>query len=202
VDLLLATAVVAIAMYLVNGLTARHQQQALDARTAKRRAAEDLALQQLRADVEDLNILEDGSYEVWIYLQNFAPQKPLFVLGPALRVFVQVDRVWQQVELTDDPSTAAEARVHQVASEKRLVPVRFRLGPERFDQLLKGYMHVRVNGTMVVADRADHPGDVFERTDDYYMYVRPSSVGEDEARRRNGWAEGSIVPRWIPMPAH
>jgi putative ABC transport system ATP-binding protein/macrolide transport system ATP-binding/permease protein/lipoprotein-releasing system ATP-binding protein len=206
VDFLLVAVVVAIAMVLVNGLTARQQRRALDAKVTKRRAAEELALQQLRADIEDLKMLADGSYELWVYLENFSPQKPLFVLGPSLRVFVQIDRVWQQVA-TSSPheSTTLETSVHEVASDKLLVAVRFRLSPERFDELLKGYMHVRINNTMVVADHADHAdhlGDVFERTDDYYVYLRPSALSEEEARRRNGWAEGAVVPRWIPMPAH
>jgi putative ABC transport system ATP-binding protein/macrolide transport system ATP-binding/permease protein/lipoprotein-releasing system ATP-binding protein len=198
VDFALVCLVVAIAMYLVNGLSARYQRHALDAKIAKRHAAEDLAMQQLRADVEDLKILPDGGYEVWVYLQNFSPQKPLFVLGPSLRVFVQIDRIWQQIATSDTPATA----VHRVSSDRQLVPVRFRLAPERFDELLKGYMHIRINNTMVVADRADSSDDVFERTDDYYVYVRPHALSEDEVRRRNGWAQGALVPLWIPMPAH
>ena len=94
-----------------------------------------------------------------------------------------------------------DTAVRQV-TEKHVVPVVFRLEPERFDELLKGYMHVRINNTMVVTDRADPPGDVFERTDDYYLYFKPDRVTEAEVRRRNGWAEGSVVPGWMAMQAH
>jgi putative ABC transport system ATP-binding protein/macrolide transport system ATP-binding/permease protein/lipoprotein-releasing system ATP-binding protein len=197
-DFTLACLVVAFALYSVNGISARHQRQTLDAKIAMRRAAEDLALQQLRADVEDLKVLPDDTYEASVYLQNFSPQKRLFVLGPTLRVFVQVERVWQQVAT----SGTTETGVRQVSSDKQLVPIRFRLAPEHFDELLKGYMHVRIHNTMVVSDRADPPEDVFERTDDYYIYLRPAAFSEEAVRKRNGWAEGSIVPLWIPMPAH
>jgi putative ABC transport system ATP-binding protein/macrolide transport system ATP-binding/permease protein/lipoprotein-releasing system ATP-binding protein len=198
VDFTLVCLVVAFAMYIANGVSAHLQRRTLHARATERRVAEDLALQQLRADVEDLEVLPDGNYEVRVYLRSFSPEKPLFVLGPSLRVFVQVDRVWQQVAT----SGTSEAEVRQVSSDKQLVPVRFRLTPDHFDELLKGYMHLRIQNTLVVTDRAAPPGDVFERTDDYYVYLRPAALSEDEVRRRNGWAPGSIVPPWIPMPAH
>jgi putative ABC transport system ATP-binding protein/macrolide transport system ATP-binding/permease protein/lipoprotein-releasing system ATP-binding protein len=55
---------------------------------------------------------------------------------------------------------------------------------------------------MVVGERPDATEDLFERTDDYYVYLRPQKVSEDEVRKRNGWKEGALVPLWMGMPPH
>jgi putative ABC transport system ATP-binding protein/macrolide transport system ATP-binding/permease protein/lipoprotein-releasing system ATP-binding protein len=55
---------------------------------------------------------------------------------------------------------------------------------------------------MLVAESATPGEDLFDRTDDFYIYLRPGHVSEAEVRKRNGWKPDSIVPLWIPMPAH
>ena len=63
-------------------------------------------------------------------------------------------------------------------------------------------MHVRITNVMVVSENAEPADDLFQRTDDYYVYLKPQKVAEDEVRRRNGWKEGALVPLWMGMPAH
>jgi putative ABC transport system ATP-binding protein/macrolide transport system ATP-binding/permease protein/lipoprotein-releasing system ATP-binding protein len=63
-------------------------------------------------------------------------------------------------------------------------------------------MHVRITNVMVVGERPDATEDLFERTDDYYVYLRPQNVTEDDVRQRNGWKEGAHVPLWMGMPPH
>jgi putative ABC transport system ATP-binding protein/macrolide transport system ATP-binding/permease protein/lipoprotein-releasing system ATP-binding protein len=55
---------------------------------------------------------------------------------------------------------------------------------------------------MVVSEHAEPTDDLFQRTDDYYAYLKPQKVSDDEVRARNGWKPGGLVPRWIGMPAH
>jgi hypothetical protein len=70
------------------------------------------------------------------------------------------------------------------------------------DELLRGYLHVRVAAAMVVGDRPDSAGDLFERQDAYFIYLRDPRRTEDEIRRANGWGEKATVPVWISMPSH
>src|SRR5262249_42074174 len=81
--------VFACAMYVLDRASARLQRQTIVAQTARRKQAETLALQQLRADIHDVSSRPDGGYELSIYLENFRPDQPVHVLGPQLRVFVQ-----------------------------------------------------------------------------------------------------------------
>jgi putative ABC transport system ATP-binding protein/macrolide transport system ATP-binding/permease protein/lipoprotein-releasing system ATP-binding protein len=192
--------VVAGGLYFLDGLSARFQRQAIEQRVIQRKKSEKLALQQLRADINDAVYRRDGSYEISLYLQNFAPDKPFFVLGPEIRAFVQIDRVWQPVAVAR--AGDENARVQEVRGDRRLVPFTFRIDTDRFDELIPGYFHIRITSTMVVSETAEPTEDLFERTDDYYIYLKPQKLSEDDVRARNRWKPGAIVPRWIPMPAH
>jgi putative ABC transport system ATP-binding protein/macrolide transport system ATP-binding/permease protein/lipoprotein-releasing system ATP-binding protein len=179
--------------------TGRWQRQALTAKQAERKQSQELALQQLRAELADVTYRPDGGYEAGIALENFDPGKPVYVLGPSVRVFVQVNRGWQEV-----PAGAvgfADRDVRPVTN-REVLRVAFRADLDRYDELLDGYMHVRITNVMVVGGSAEPAEDLFERTDDYYAYLKAQKVSEDEVRRRNGWNEGALVPLWMGMPPH
>jgi macrolide transport system ATP-binding/permease protein len=183
----------------IDYVAARYQHQSLAEQHAQRRRTRDLALQQLRADVDDVAYRPEGNYVVSVYLQNHADDQPLFVLGPALRIFVQSNRAWQEIPAT--PLEFSASAVRQVAG-KGVFRCAFRADLERYDELMKGYMHVRITNVMVVSDRAEPADDLFERTDEYYVFLKPQKLSDDEVRRRNGWKDGALVPRWIGMPPH
>lgn len=193
------TLVIAFGLLAVNHAVAGVQRRSVEAKVTKQKQAERLALQQLRADVDDVISQQDGSHTLGVYLQNFSPERPLYVLGPSLRIFVQIDRTWQTVPLLDDDGPARD--VHHVGG-KQGFQARFRADIDHYDELIKGYMHVRIRNVMIVGNSPDGAGDLFQRTDDYYIYLKQPKLSDDEVRRRNGWKEGSIVPRWIAMPAH
>jgi hypothetical protein len=155
-----------------------------------------VALQQLRADVEDVVPERDGSYRVTLFLQNLDPQRELHVMAPDVRAFVQVDRAWREV-----PSrpTEPERRVIHLTGRHRLT-LSFTPDVTRFDEPLAGYYHVRLTSAMLVS-RSREPGDeLVERTDSSYVYVKPHGADDAEIRRRNAWS--GAAPTWIPMPAH
>lgn len=192
--------VVACALLAVNFATARFQRRAIDQNVAKKRQAEELALQALRADIDDVITEADGSHVVRIYLQNLSPGKAFYVLGPSVHCLIQLDRAWQPVQMLEDERSSASG-LHRI-TDKEIFTVRFRADFEKFDELVRGYMHIRIHNVMVVGEHADASGDLFQRTDDYYIYLRPPTVSDDEVRQRNGWKPGAVVPRWIAMPAH
>jgi putative ABC transport system ATP-binding protein/macrolide transport system ATP-binding/permease protein/lipoprotein-releasing system ATP-binding protein len=187
------------ALWGIDYATARFQQQAIEEKQAERKKSQELALQQLRADLEDVTYRPEGGYEIALFLQNYDPQKPFHVLGPSVRVFVQVDRSWQEVPAS--PVGFSEKSVHEVTG-KQVFRFAFRADLARYDELLHGYMHVRITNVMIVSASAEPGDDLFQRTDDYYVYLKPQKVTEDEVRRGNRWKEGALVPRWIGMPAH
>ena len=187
------------ALWGIDYLTARFQRQAIAEGRAERKKSQELALQQLRADLEDVVYRPDGGYEVLVYLQNFEALKPFHVLGPSVRIFVQLDRNWQEVP--SRPVNFSENDVREV-KDKQIFRFAFRADLAHYDELLKGYMHVRVSNGMIVSESAEPAQDIFQRTDDYYVYLKPQKVPDHEVRQRNGWKKNALVPRWIGMPAH
>jgi putative ABC transport system ATP-binding protein/macrolide transport system ATP-binding/permease protein/lipoprotein-releasing system ATP-binding protein len=157
------------------------------------------ARQQLRADVDEVKYRPDGCYELNLYVQNFDPATPLYALGPSVHIYVQLDQTWVEV-----PSGGVGGPVNSVreVTGKQVIPFTFRADLGRYDQLLKGYMHVRVSNLLIVSERAEPSGDLLQRADDYYLYLRPQTSSEEDDRRLNNWQPGAVVPRWIGMPAH
>jgi putative ABC transport system ATP-binding protein/macrolide transport system ATP-binding/permease protein/lipoprotein-releasing system ATP-binding protein len=190
---------VAGVLFAVDQVAAHFQSQAVAAKQTQRRRSQELALQQLRADLEDITYQPDGSYEVRLYLQNFDPARPFVVLGPSVRAFVQADQSWK--EITATPVGFSEKTVRPV-TDRQSFRFTIRADLPAFDELLQGYMHVRITNVMLVSEGADAAADIFERTDNYYAYVKPEQTTDAEVRRRNGWTAGALVPRWIGMPAH
>ena len=192
-------AVSAAAVALFDGLIARKQDVVVQIARAERRLAEEMAMQDLRADIDDVVVDADGKATVTAYLQNFRPERPLHVLGPALEVGIQRDGRWDTVSIElEKPPTA----IRTIGSDKTLVPLTFSVPEGKYDELLRGYLHVRINAVLVVSDRPDGTGDLFERLDAYYIYLRDPRRTEDEIRRANGWGDKATVPLWIAMPSH
>jgi len=184
---------------LIDGLVARNQAAVVQTARTQRRLAEEMAMQDLRADVEDVVVAADAQAIVTVSLQNYRPQRPLHVLGPALEIGVQRDGRWATVP---HKLAAPAVAIRAIGAEKTLLPVLFTVPEGRYDELLHGYLHVRVGAAMVVSDRPDGAGDLFERQDAYYVYLRDPRRTEDDVRRANGWGEKATVPLWIAMPSH
>jgi putative ABC transport system ATP-binding protein/macrolide transport system ATP-binding/permease protein/lipoprotein-releasing system ATP-binding protein len=175
------------------GLYQRHQQ---DQRLQARRLLEEAALQRLRADVDRLSLGAEGSYSLSLFLQNLDPDAPLFLTAPAVRAFVQVDRDWVEV-----PARSSEAETDGVLSLSGKQVLQFTFKPEvlRYTELLPGYMHVRISNAMLISRDRQGVGGLFERTDDYYVYLKPHNADDAVICRKNQWIS---APLWVPMPPH
>jgi ABC-type lipoprotein export system ATPase subunit len=184
---------------LANYLTAAWQRKELVAKSEIRRAVEEAALQKLRADVENVVAEKENDFRVSVYLQNSDPDSALYVMGPSLRAFVQVDGAWQAIQVT--AIGQRQGMVNKIEN-KSVFDFLLHADVKKFDELLRGYMHVRITNSMIVADNPAPGPNLFDRTDDYYFYLRPNGISEDKIRQANHWKAGGLVPRWIPMPAH
>lgn len=192
-------AVSAAAVALLDAVVASRQGAVVETARAQRRLAEEMALEDLRADVDDVLVDEGGLATVTVALQNYRPQRPLHVLGPALEIAVQRDGRWESVAADLDEGATG---IRTIGADKTILPVRFEVPEGQYDELLGGYLHVRIGAEMVVGDRPDGSGELFERADAYYIYLRDPRRTEDDVRRANGWGEKATVPLWIAMPSH
>lgn len=172
---------------------ARWQQDVLGARQDARKSLERSAYLRLAADLDSVEALPDGAYRVRVRLEHPYPES-LYVMGPTLRAFVQVGTLWQEVPM----EAAAPPRVQQV--ERNLYDFTLRPEVEGYEEVLPGYLHVRFTNTMLVSPRREPEGDVVEREDNYYVYLKPAGADDRELARRNCF--NGPPPLWIPMPPH
>jgi hypothetical protein len=185
------------ALLALNEGIALYQRQLLHRQRQARAALEDAALLWLRADVDDIAYGPGSSYSLAISLENLSDDRPVFAMSPAVRAYVQVGLNWQEV-----PSRPQDGQVGRVASIKGRRIYRFSFEPnvKEYTELLAGYMHVRLTSATLVSRRSEPGDDLFERSDDYYVHLRPHGV-DDEAILRKTRFPGK-PPLWIPMPPH
>ncbi len=193
--------VAAVALGGIDRLVARRQRQVVETIRQQRRLAEEMALQDLRADIDDVAAAGGGEFTATLFLENFRPDRKLYVLGPATGVAVQRNGRWESLPTAAAPAAAAQ-EIREVGADRLLIPVAITLPEGAYDELLRGYLHVKISASMVVSDRGDGEGDLFERSDAYYIYLRDHQLTEDDIRAANGWGAKAPVPLWIAMPAH
>jgi ABC-type lipoprotein export system ATPase subunit len=174
----------------------KYQTMRLRERAARVAALQHLALNSLRGDVQSVTDLGEGRYELTTYLQNVGGE-PIYVMAPEMRAYVQVASLWQEVPMT--PADDGATGVTKIAG-KQTYRFRFDARVRDFAQLLPNYMHVRFSGSMLVSPSSAPNGDVFERKDNYYVYLKPFDVADDVVLKRMRFS--GKPPVWIPMPPH
>jgi ABC-type lipoprotein export system ATPase subunit len=174
-----------------------YQEAQLRQRGAALARLSDLALNALQGEVRSVSDRGEGRYELALSLRNSAPDRPIYVMSPDLRAYVQVGKLWREVPL--EPEDEAAGSVLRIDGEQ-VYRYLFEARVENYAQLLPYYMHVRFSGAMLVGP-SDRPGaEVFERRDNYYVYLKPYDVADETIARRMKFA--GKPPVWIPMPPH
>jgi ABC-type lipoprotein export system ATPase subunit len=175
----------------------KYQDKQVWEHAARTAALQHMALNSLRGDVQSVRDLGDGRYELTTYLQNVGGDLPIYVMSPELRAYVQVGTVWQEVSTTPtDEGARGVLKIEDRQTYRYLFDARVR----DFTQLLPNYMHVRFSGTMLISPSSLPKDDVFERKDNYYVYLKPFDVADDVVLKRMRFA--GKPPVWIPMPPH
>lgn len=200
---LLALAVV-VAFVWGDRLLGEYQQRQLALQREARQRLERMTMYALRADVLDVAHLPDGRYRVTAYMENVYPERPLYVMVSALRVFAQVGALWHEVPTESSDEQADGPQPGQVVRLAGRVELRQDFlvprGPD-YAELLAGYFHVQFLNTMLTSDAAEPSEDVGERTDTYYVHLLPAGADVAAVGRLNGFP-GGRAPTFVPMPPH
>ncbi len=183
-------------IYVANLAVASYQQSVINAQLDRKQALEDLAMEDLKAGVKDIR-MTDGGYELDLFLRNSKSDKPMFVMTPVVRVFVQQGNSWLETALDSvDKPTAAVA---QISSERIF---RYRLKPNvpGYAQLIPYYMHVRITNDLLVSPSSLPKDDLIERNDSYYVYLKPHNISDEVIAKKLKFA--GAPPVYMPMPPH
>jgi len=195
--LLLGAAAVAAALVLADFAIAKYQEARLQERGARLAELSEMALSRLQSEIQSIVDLGDGGYELAVVLRNAVDDRPIYVMSPEMRAFVQVGKLWQELPLQAiDEDAGGVLKIEG----KHSFRYRFDARVSGFAQLLPNYMHVRFSDLMLVSPSSVATDDVFERKDNYYVYLKPSDVADETVLKRVKFA--GKPPVWIPMPPH
>ena len=175
----------------------RYQQIQVRERGERIARLADMALSSLQGDIQSVVDLGNGHYQLAVYLLNAGGGQPIYVMSPDMHAYVQVGKVWQEVPLW--PADDGAGGVLRIDG-KHVYHYSFDAQVKDFTQLLPNYMHVRFSDTMLVSPSSTPQGDVFDRHDNYYVYLKPSDMPDDVIMKRMKFA--GKPPVWIPMPPH
>ncbi len=194
-------AAIAAALVATDVLTGYYQKGLVEQRRERLKQLQRMSWYYLRADVNDITYTPDGKYRMTVWLENVFPEHAFYVMAPTIRAFIQIGPRWVEVP-------GKEIREEKFLSEGTVVNLKqknyagkvFEIIGSDYFELLPGYMHVKFDNTMFVSPEAEPKEEIVERTDNYYVYLRPIGADDKKLRRLNQFP--GPVPVWIGMPPH
>jgi hypothetical protein len=137
------------------------------------------------------------SYRLMMKISNVEPGRPLYVMQSPVRVFEQAGLSWKEVPSW--PADGPGVRVIKLTDPSTLESI-FEPNLAEWTQLIPGYMHIRFETTSLISQRSDPDDDIIERTDRYYVYLKPHGADDNAIRKRMNY-QGD-PPVYMPMPPH
>jgi hypothetical protein len=175
-----------------------YQRYRLEQRRLADRALEHAAYSGLYVDLVNVAHEPDQkSYRLTMVMRNLDPAHPLYVMLSPVRVFEQAGLAWREIPARAPRGSAAT--VVKLADTQTYETV-FEPNLKEFTQLIPGYMHIRFESTSLVSGRAEPEGDIVDRRDRYYVYLKPHGADDVALRQRMKYA--GDPPVYIPMPPH
>jgi hypothetical protein len=150
--------------------------------------------------VEVVNVAyepDQKSYRLTMKVTNVEPGRPLYVMQSPVRVFEQAGLSWKEVPSRDPDGRAA--RVVKLTDAYAFETI-FEPNLTEWTELIPGYMHIRFESNALVSERSDPDDDIVDRTDRYYVYLKPHGADDEAIRKRMKYR--GVPPVYMPMPPH
>jgi len=195
--LIAAAAIVAVA-FAVDFAVGRYQQLRLEQKRTAQLRLRHAAFQGMFLEVVDVAYEPDQkSYRLTMKFTNNERGRPLYVMRSPVRVFEQLGLAWKEVP-SQNPNREA-ARVIKLTDSYTFETV-FEPNLEEWTELIPGYMHIRFESNSLVSERRDPDDDIIDRTDRYYVYLKPHGADDDAIRKQMNIR--GTPPVYMPMPPH
>lgn len=138
------------------------------------------------------------SYRATVTLQNSNPDSPLYIMLSPARVFVQTGLIWQGVSTQAAPGTRWGVVKLESAQE---IGVDFQVdGVSNWAELMPGYMHVRIESSMLISRSSEPKEDLVDRANRFYIYLKPPNADDAAIKKRLNFP--GAPPLYMPMPPH
>jgi hypothetical protein len=197
--IILAIIISLTSLYALDYYVGSRQNTYLAEKATLKKKLEQLAWYSLRGEIKDVTYAGD-KYRVAVKFENAFPEEEMFIMIPQMRCFIQVGWIWKEVPLHDVDSKNVESQVMKLEGSKvveKLIEVPFK----NFEEVLPGYMHVRINVMSYIASNALSKDDIVEKNEDFYIYLKPYYSNNKTMSKKFTFTNNEI-PIFIPMPPH
>jgi len=190
---------VLLALFLLDYYIGHQQDKLLTEKAAHKRKIDQLAWYSLRGEVKEVSYAKH-LYRIVLKFENAFPEDEMYIMLPQVRCLVQVGTLWKEVPVHDvntkDPETGV-IKLDGVKLIEKLIEVPF----NNYEEVLPGYMHVRLNTVSYVSSNAVSRDDIVEKNEDFYIYLRPYDANLRKMLKNYTFTHNDI-PIFIPMPPH
>ena len=192
-------ATVLLALFLLDYYIGYQQNKLLAEKAAQKKKIEQLAWYSLRGEVQDVSY-KGHLYRITLKFENAFPEDEMYIMLPQVRCLVQVGTQWKEVPVHDLDSKGSDTGVIKLEGARlieKLIEVPFK----NYEEVLPGYMHVRLNTMSYVSSNAVSRDDIVEKNEDFYIYLRPYNADLGNMSKKYTFTRNEI-PIFIPMPPH
>jgi len=195
---LITIAVLIALVFALDFTIGRYQQYRLDQKRLAELRLQHAAYEGMFVEVVNVAYEPDRkSYRLTMKLTNVEPGRPLYVMQSPVRVFEQIGLSWKEVPSRDPDGEGA--RVIKLADAYTFQSI-FEPNLAEWTELIPGYMHIRFEANSLISERSEPDDDIIDRTDRYYVYLKPHGADDNAIRKRMNYK--GEPPVYMPMPPH
>lgn len=197
--IIIVIALVLVALFGMDYYIGYQQTRLLTEKAAYKKKIEQLAWYSLRGEVKEVSYRKN-LYRIVLKFENAFPEDEMYIMLPQVRCLVQVGTQWKEVPVHEPDAKSADTGVIKLEGVKiieRLIEVPFK----NYEEVLPGYMHVRLNTVSYVSSNAVSPDDIVEKNEDFYIYLKPYNADLGKMAKNYTFTDNDI-PIFIPMPPH
>ncbi len=153
----------------------RVQNRALEEKAAHRKATERLAYYLERTTVEDIYYTGKGNtYRMRLRYENVRPEEEMWIMVYAVKVFIQVGTLWRELSVNDGRMKRGDYSAERLMKDPYTMTVTFDQSINNFQELMQGYMHLKIGSLSYISAEAVTKEDLIEKYEDVFLYLNTS----------------------------
>lgn len=147
------------------------QDRRLEAKIGHRKANERLAYYLERTTVEDISYTGRGNtYEMRLRYENVRPEEEMWIMVYAVKAFVQVGTLWRELSVNDGRMKRGDYSAERL-KEPYTITVTFDMSVKNYQELMRGYMHMKIGSLSYISAEAVTKEDLIEKYEDVFLYL-------------------------------
>ncbi len=150
------------------------QTRGLEERAAKKKRIERLAYYLERTTVEDIFYTGKGNiYKMRLRFENVRPEEEMWIMVSAVKAFVQVGTLWRELSVNDGRMKGSDYSAERLNNPFTMT-VAFDMSIKNFQELMPGYMHMKIGSLSYISAEAVAKEDLIEKYEDVFLYLSTS----------------------------